>query len=182
MSTELVMPSNHPILCCPFLLLPSIFPSIRVFSSESALHIRWSKYWSFSLSISPSSEYSALISFRIDCFDLLAVQGTLKSFLQHHGLKASILRHSAFFFREQVSSVPPCPTSYRSLCWPGIACDGVGLATWFWGSDLENSLAQRHQVHFPQQITLPPICFTPLSYFSVDSNPGGKRVLTSGPL
>ena len=91
------MPSNHPILCCPFLLLPSIFPSIRVFSSESALHIRWSKYWSFSLSISPSSEYSALISFRIDCFDLLAVQGTLKSFLQHHSSKASILQCSAFF-------------------------------------------------------------------------------------
>ena len=144
--------------------------------------IRWPKYWSFSFSISPSSEYSGLISFRIDCFDLLAVQGTLKSFLQHHGLKASILRHSAFFFREQISSVPPCPTSYRSLCWPGIACDGVGMAAWFWGSDLENSLAQRHQARFAQRIALPPLCFTPLSYFSVDSNPGGKRVLTSGPL
>ena len=91
------MPSNHLILCCPLLLLPSIFPSIRVFSSESALHIRWPKYWSFSFSITPSNEYSGLISFRIDWFDLLAVQGTLKSFLQHHSSKASILWCSAFF-------------------------------------------------------------------------------------
>ena len=92
-----VMPSNHLILCCPRLLLPSIFPSIRTFSNESALHIRWPKYWSFSFNISPSNEYSGLISFRIDWFDLLAVQGTLKSFLQHHSSKASILQHSAFF-------------------------------------------------------------------------------------
>ena len=84
MSTESVMPSNHLILCHPLLLLPSIFPSIRVFSNESALHIRWPKYWSFSFSISPSNEYSGLISFRIDWFGLLAVQGTLKSLLQHH--------------------------------------------------------------------------------------------------
>ena len=91
------MPSNHLILCCPLLLLPSIFPSIRVFSNESALHIRWPKYWSFSFSISPSSEYSGLISFRIDWLDLLAVQGALKSLLQHHCSKASILWHSAFF-------------------------------------------------------------------------------------
>ena len=90
------MPSNHLILCCPLLLLPSIFPSIRVFSSESVLHIRWPKYWSFSFSISPSSEYSGLISFRMDWLDLLAVQGTLKS-LQHHSSKASILQCSAFF-------------------------------------------------------------------------------------
>ena len=89
------MPSNHLILCCPLLLLPSIFPSIRVFSNESALLIRWPKYWSFS--ISPSSEYSGLIFFRIDKFDLLAVQGTLKSLLQHHSSKASVLRSSAFF-------------------------------------------------------------------------------------
>ena len=89
--------SNHLNLCCPLLLLSSIFPSIRVFSNESALHIRWPKYWSFSFSISPSNEYSGLISFRIDWFDLLAVQGTLKSLLQHHNLKASILQHSAFF-------------------------------------------------------------------------------------
>ena len=97
MSMESVMPSNHLILCCPLLLLPSIFPSIRVFSNESVLCIRWPKYWSFSFSISPSSKYLWLISFRIDWFDLLAVQGTLKSLLQHHSSKASILRHSAFF-------------------------------------------------------------------------------------
>ena len=97
MSTESVMPFNHLILSCPLLLLPSIFPSIRVFSSESALCIRWTKYWSFSFSISPSNEYSRLISFRMNWLDLLAVQGTLKSLLQHHSSKASILRHSAFF-------------------------------------------------------------------------------------
>jgi len=91
-----VMPSNHLILCCP-LLLPSIFPSTRGFSNESALHIRWPKYWSFSFNISPSNEHSGLISFRMDWLDLLAVQGTLKSLLQHHSSKASILWHSAFF-------------------------------------------------------------------------------------
>ena len=95
MSVELVMPSNHLILCHP-LLLPSIFPSIRVFSNESLLHIRWPKYWSFSFNISPSNEYSGLISFRMDWLDLLAVQGTLSSLLQHHSSKASILWHSAF--------------------------------------------------------------------------------------
>ena len=97
MSIELVMPSNHLILCRLLLLLPSNFPSIRVFSNESVLHIRWPKYWSFSFSISPSNEYSGLISFRIDWFDLLELQGTLKSLLQHHSLKASILQHSALF-------------------------------------------------------------------------------------
>ena len=97
MSIESVMPSNHLILCCPLLLLPSIFPSIRVFFSESALHIRWPKYWSFSFSISPSSDYSGFISFRMDWVDLLAVQGTLKSLLQHHSVKASILQCLAFF-------------------------------------------------------------------------------------
>ena len=91
------MPSNHLILCHPLLLLPSIFPSIRVFSNESVRHIRWPKYWSFSFSISPSKEYSGLISFTVDWFDLLAVQGTLKSLLQYHSSKASILQHSAFF-------------------------------------------------------------------------------------
>ena len=96
-SIESVMPSSHLILCHPLLLLPSIFPSIRVFSSESVLHIRWQKDWSFSFNISPSNEYSGLISFRINWLDLLAVQGTLKGLLQHHSLKASILRHSAFF-------------------------------------------------------------------------------------
>ena len=97
MSIELVMPSNHLILCCSLLIPPSIFPSIRVFSSESVLRIRWPKYWSFSFSISPSNENWGLISFRIDWLDLLAVQGTLKSLLQHHSSKASILWHSAFF-------------------------------------------------------------------------------------
>ena len=97
MSTELVMPSNHLILCHPLLFLPTIFPSIRVFSNESALRIRWPKYWSFSFNISPSNEHPGLISFRMDWLDLLAVQGTLKSLLQHHTSKASIPRCSAFF-------------------------------------------------------------------------------------
>ena len=97
MSIELVMLSNHLSLCHPLLLLPSIFSSIRVFSNESALHIRWPKYWSFSFSISPSNAHPGLISFRMDWLDLLAVQGTLKSLLQHHSSKASILQHSAFF-------------------------------------------------------------------------------------
>ena len=97
MSIESEMPSNHFILCRPLLLPPSIFPSIRVFSNESVLCIRWPKYWSFSFSISPSNEYSGLISFRMDWLDLLADQGTLKSLLQHHSSKASILQHSAFF-------------------------------------------------------------------------------------
>ena len=96
MSIESVMLSNHLILCHPLLLLPSIFASIRVFSNELAVHIKWPKYWSFSFSISPSNEYSGLISFKIDWFDLLAVQGTLKSLLQHHSSKASILQHSTF--------------------------------------------------------------------------------------
>ena len=97
MSIVLVMPSNHLISCHPLLILPSIFPSIRVFSNESALLIRWSKYWTFSFNISPSTEHPGLISFRMDWLDLLAVQGTLKSLLQHHSSKASILRHPAFF-------------------------------------------------------------------------------------
>ena len=97
MSVESVTPSNHLILCCPHLLPPSIFPSIRVFSNESAHRIRWPKYWSFSLNISPSNEYSGLISFRMDWLDLLVVQGTLKSLLQHHSSKASILRCLALF-------------------------------------------------------------------------------------
>ena len=94
---ESVMPSSHLVFCCPLLLLPSIFPSIRVFPNESVLHIRWLKYWSFHFSISPSNEYSGLISFRMDWLDLLAVQGTLKSLLQHHSSKASILWCSTFF-------------------------------------------------------------------------------------
>ena len=101
MSIELMMTSNHLILCHSLFLLPSIFPSIRVFSSEPALRIRWPKYWSFSFSISPSKEYSGLISFRNGRFDLLAVQGTLKSLLEYHNSNASILRHSAFFINYQ---------------------------------------------------------------------------------
>ena len=97
MSIELVMPSNHLILCHPLFLLPSIFPSVRVFSNESVLRIKWLEYWSLTFSINPSNEYSGLISFRIDWLNLLAVQGTLKSLLQHHSSKASILRCSAFF-------------------------------------------------------------------------------------
>ena len=97
MSIALVMPSNHLMLCCPLLFLPSIFPSIRVFSKESVLRIKWPKDWSFSFIISPSNKYSGLISFRMDWLNFFAVQGTLKSFLQHHSSKASILWHSAFF-------------------------------------------------------------------------------------
>ena len=113
MFIELVMPSNHLILCRPLLLPPSIFPSIRVFSNESALHIRWPQYWSFSFSISPN-EYSGLISFRIDWFDLLAVQGILKGLLQHHNLKVSVLWYSDFF-RVQL----PCPymTTGKTIAW-----------------------------------------------------------------
>ena len=104
-SVESVMPSNHLILCRPLLLLLSIFPSIRVFSSASVLHIRWPKYWSFSFSMSPSNEYSGLISFRMDWLDLLAVQGTLRSLLQHHGSKASILWCSVFFVSPTLTSI-----------------------------------------------------------------------------
>ena len=114
------MPSNHLILCCPLLLLPSIMHSIRVFSNESALRIRWPKYWSVSFSINPSNEYSGQISFGIDWFDLLAVQGTLKSLLQHHSLKASILQHSAFFM-VQLSHLymtsEKTSFDYMGLCW-----------------------------------------------------------------
>ena len=112
MSIESVMSSNHLILCRPLLLPPSMFPSIRVFASESVLSIRWTKYWSFIFSISPSNEYLGLISFRIDWFDLLAVQGTLKSLLQHHSSKASILRCSAFFM---VQLSHPCMTTGKTI-------------------------------------------------------------------
>ena len=104
-SIELVMPFNHLILCRPLLLPPSVFPSIRIFSSESFLSIRWPKYWSFTFSISPSNEYSGLISFRMDWLDLLAVQGTLKCLLQHHSSKASVLWHSAFFYGPTLTSM-----------------------------------------------------------------------------
>ena len=117
LSIESLMPSNHFILCRPLLLPPSIFPSIWVFSNEAALHIRWPKYWSFSFNISPSNEYSGLISFRVDWFDLLVVQGTLKSLLQHHSSKASILHCSAFFM---VQLSHPYMTTGKT----------VGLAMW----------------------------------------------------
>ena len=112
MSIDAVMPSSHLILCCPLLLLPSIFPSIRIFSNESALCIRWPKYWSFSFSISPSSEYSGSISFRMDWLDLLTIQGILKSLLQHHKLKASVLQDSAFFM---VQLSHPSMTTGKSI-------------------------------------------------------------------
>ena len=114
MSIESVMPPNHLILCRPLFLLPSVFPSIRVFSNESVLCIRWPRYWSFSFSISPSNEYSGLISFRMDWLDLLAVQGTLKSLLQHHSSKASILQHSAFFI---VQLSHPYMTTGKTTAW-----------------------------------------------------------------
>ena len=111
-SIESGMPSNHLSLCCPLLLLPSVFPSIGVFSNESSLRMRWPKYWSFSFNISPYNEPSGLISFRMDWLDLLAVQGTLRSFLQHHSSKASILRHSAFFI---VQLLYPYVTTGKSI-------------------------------------------------------------------
>ena len=111
MSTESVMLSNHLLICCPILLLPSIFPCIRIFFSESALHIRWPRYWSFSFSNSPSNEYSVLVSFRIDLFHLLAVQGTLRSLLQHHSLKTSIQNHiNDIGYLCCCSVVKSCPT------------------------------------------------------------------------
>ena len=112
MSTELVMPAHHLILCLSLLLLPSIFPSIQVFSNELALRMRWPKYWSFNFSISPFSEYSGLISFSFDWFDLLVVRGTLKSLLQHHSLKASIFWHSAFFM---VQLSHPCMITGKTI-------------------------------------------------------------------
>ena len=114
MSIELVMPSNHLILCRPLLLSPAIFPSIRVFSNESVLHIRWPKYWSFSFSISPSNEYSGLISFRMDRLDPLAVQGTLKNLFQHRGSKAPVLWCSAFF---KVQLSYPYMTTGKTIAW-----------------------------------------------------------------
>ena len=121
MSIESVMPFNHLILCCPLFLPPSIFPSIRVFSNESVPHIRWPKYLNFSFSISPYNEYSRMISFRMDCLEVLAVQGTLKSLLQHHRSKASIIQCSAFF---TVQFSHPYMTTEKTIIWP----DGPLLA------------------------------------------------------
>ena len=128
MSIESVMPFNHLILYRPLLLLPSIFPSIRVFSNESALCVRWPKYWSFSFSISPSNEYSGLISFRIDVFDLLAVQGTLKSLFQHHSSKASILWCSTFFI---VQLSHPYVTTRKTIALTRWICVGKGMSLLF---------------------------------------------------
>ena len=119
------MPSNNLILCHPLLLLPSIFPSIRVFSNESVLWLRWPKYWSFSFSTSPSNEYSGLISFRIDWLDLLALQGTLKSLLQIHSSKASILRHSAFFIVQLTSIHAAAAAAAKSLQSCPTLCDPI---------------------------------------------------------
>ena len=127
MSIELVMPSNHLILCL-LLLLPSIYPGIRVFSKESVLRIRWPKYWSFSFSIGPSNEYSGLISFRMDWFDLLAVQGTLKSLLQHHSLKASILQSSVFFI---VQLSHPYMTNGKTIALTRGTCVGKVMSLLF---------------------------------------------------
>ena len=126
MSIKPVMPSNHLILCRPFLLLPSIFPSIRVFSNKSALHIKWPKYWSFSFNISPSNEHPGLISFRIDWLDPLAVQGTLKSLLQHHSSKASILWRSAFFI---VQLPQPWRTPFPVWNWSVVPCPVLTVAS-----------------------------------------------------
>ena len=121
MSIESMMSSNHLILCHPLLLLPSVFPSIRVFSNDLVPHIRWPKYWNFSFSITPSNEYSGLISFRIDWFDLIAVQGILKSILQHHSSKASILQHSAFFMVQlshpYVTTGKTIALTRWNICW-----------------------------------------------------------------
>ena len=142
MSIESVMPSNHLILFCPLLLLPSIFSSIRVFPNESVLYIRWPKYWGFSFNISPSSEYSGLLSFRMDWLDLLAVQGTRKGLLQHHSSKASILRHPAFFMvqlshpytitgKTIALTIWTFVGKVMSLLWQPTLIDWHGNKTWF---------------------------------------------------
>ena len=132
MSTVSVMPSNHLILCRHLLLPPSIFPSLRVFSNEPILHIRWPKNWSFSLSLSPSNEYSGLISFRMDWLDLLAVQGTLKSLLQHHSSKASVLLCSAFFI---VQLSHPSMTTGKTIVMGKV--NKTQTAHWHWSSFME---------------------------------------------
>ena len=128
MSIKSVMPSNHLLLCCPLLLPPSTFPSIRVFSSESVLNIRWPKYWSFSFSISPSSEYSGLTFFRMNCLNLLAVQGILKSLLQHHSSKASVLRCSAFFIAQLLH---PNMTAGKTIALTRWTCVGKEMSLLF---------------------------------------------------
>ena len=140
MSIELVMSSNHLILCRPLLLLPSIFPSIRAFSNESVLLIRWPKYWSFSFSISPSNEYSGLIFFRMDWFDLLAVQGTLKSLLQHHSSKASIFQCLAFFIVQLSHPYKTTgklhPKNYKLVQFSKFHAFAVVYSTVSWGTNV----------------------------------------------
>ena len=138
MSIKPMMPSNHLILCYLLLLLPSIFPSIKVFSNESVLHIRWPKYWSFSFSISPSNEYSGLISFRMDWLDLLAVQGTLKSLLQHHSSKSSVPHQSAFFIVQRshpymTTGKTIALTRWKTLIPEGKVAEPEGLEDLGWG-------------------------------------------------
>ena len=140
MSIESVMPSSHLILSRPLLLLPSVFPSIRVFSNESALHIRWPEYWSFSFNISPSSEHPGLISFRMDWLDLLAVQGTLKSLLQHHSSKASVLRCSAFFM---VQLSHPYMTTGKTIALTRRTFVGKVIALFFNMLSIIQSIIQR---------------------------------------
>ena len=134
MFIELVMLSNHLILCRPLLLLTSIFPSLRLFSNKSLLHTRWPKYWSFSFNISPFNEYSGLISFRMDWLDLLAVQGTLKSLLQHHSSKVSILQHSAFFIVQlsnpYMTTGKTIALDYVDLCWHLCLCFLICCLRW----------------------------------------------------
>ena len=146
MSIELVMPSNHLILCRPLLLLPSIFPNIRVFSNESSFRIRWPKYWSFSFSISPSSEYSGLISFRMDWLDPLAVQGTLKS-LQHYSSKASILLRSASFI---VQLSHPCMTTGKTIALTRRTFDGKVICPLFNSKELFFPRSKRRLISWLQ--------------------------------
>ena len=135
MSIESVMPSSHLILCCPLLLLPPVPLSIRVFSNESTLRMRWPKYWSFSFNISPSNEHPGLISFSMDWLDLLAVQGTLKSLLQHHSLKASILQHSAFF---TVQLLHPYMTTGKTIALTRKLAKGLAHSKWSTYIDCDN--------------------------------------------
>ena len=145
MSIESVMPSNHLILCCPLLLLPSIFPSIRVFSNESVLRTKWPKYWSFSFSMSPFNGYSGLISFGIDLFDLLAVQETLKSLLQHHSSKASILQLSAFFI---VQLSHPYMTTGKTIALIRWTFVGKVMSAFEYAVKVSHSFSYKEKVSF----------------------------------
>ena len=150
MSTESVMPSNHLILCRPLLLPPSIFPSIRGFSNESVLRIRWPKYWSLSFSISLSNEYSGLMSFRMDWLDLTVVQGTLKNLLQHHSSKASVLRHSAFFIHGEGNGNP-----LQYSCLENSMDRGVWQSTVHWVAKSWTRLSNTHTTFFVVQLSHP---------------------------